>query len=179
VLFDPDPQLAEALRAVRVDERVPLADDYLAAQSRVDAPPEVVHRHVSLPNFPGAGGLARSAAIDACRDWELPALVSDAGLIAGELVINAVEHAQCAPQMTLALRRTELTIGVRDDLLCAPPRPQLRCVGQPGGWGLLMVTALASRWGVTLHDDGKTVWARLSAQGTTQPACGRVGSARA
>ena len=116
--------------------------------------------------------LARSAAVDACRDWELPDLAPNAGLIAGELVLNAVEHARCPPQMTLTLHKTEITIGVRDDLRCTPPRPQLRCVGQLGGWGLLMVTALATRWGVTLHDDGKTVWVDL-ARNTPRPNTGQ------
>jgi hypothetical protein len=32
-----------------------------------------------------------------------------------------------------------------------------------------MVTALATRWGVTVHDDGKTVWVKLarSTRGST------------
>jgi hypothetical protein len=33
----------------RVDERVPLTVDYSAARGRLDAPPEVVVRQVSLP----------------------------------------------------------------------------------------------------------------------------------
>jgi hypothetical protein len=161
VLFGADADLAEALHTVRVDERVPLAVDYSAARGRVDAPPDVVHRQVKLPNFSGASVIARSAAANACRDWELPDLAPNAGLIAGELVLNAVEHARCAPQMTLTLHKSQITINVRDGLRCTPPRPQLRCVGQPGGWGLLMVTALATRWGVTVHDNGKTVWVKL------------------
>jgi hypothetical protein len=161
-LFGADADLTEALHAVRADERVPLAGDYPAARMRVGVAPEVVHRHLDLPSFAGASVIARSAVVEACRDWELPDLASNTGLIAAELVLNAVEHAHCAPHMTLTLRRTEITVSVRDDLRCTPPRPQLRCVGQPGGWGLLMVTALATRWGVTLHDDGKTVWAAFS-----------------
>jgi hypothetical protein len=161
VLFGADAGMTEALHAARVDERVPLTGDHLAARRRVDAPPAVVHRHVSLPNFSGACVIARSAAVAACQDWELPDLAPNAGLISSELVLNALEHARCAPQMTLTLRNTEITISIRDGLRCIPPRPQLRCVGQPGGWGLLMVTALATRWGVTVHDDGKTVWVTL------------------
>jgi hypothetical protein len=122
----------------------------------------VVHRHVSLPNFSGACVIARSAAVAACQDRELPDLAPHAGLISGELVLNALEHARCAPQMTLTLRKTGITTSIRDGLRCIPPRPQLRCVGQSGGWGLLMVTALATRWGVTVHDDGKTVWVTLA-----------------
>jgi hypothetical protein len=162
VLFGADADLSEALHTTRVDERVPLAVDYSAARGRVDAPPDVVHRQIKLPNFSGASVIARSAAANACRDWELADLAPNAGLIAGELVLNAVEHARCAPQMTLTLHKTEITINVRDGLRCTPPRPQLRCVGQPGGWGLLMVTALATRWGVTVHDNGKTVWVKLA-----------------
>jgi hypothetical protein len=162
VLFGADAHLSEALHIRRVDERVPLTVDYSVARGRVDTPPEVVVRQVSLPNFSGASLIARSAAANACRDWELPDLAPNAGLIAGELVLNSVEHARCAPQMTLTLHKTEITISVRDSLRCTPPRPQLRCVGQPGGWGLFMVTALATRWGVFVHDDGKTVWVELA-----------------
>jgi hypothetical protein len=162
VLFGADADLSEALHIRRVDERVPLTVDYSAARGRVDAPPEVVVRQVSLPNFSGASVIARSAAANACRDWELPDLAPNAGLIAGELVLNSVEHARCAPQMTLTLHNTEITISVRDSLRCAPPRPQLRCVGQSGGWGLFMVTALATGWGVIVHEDGKTVWVKLA-----------------
>jgi hypothetical protein len=161
-LFGANADLAEALHTVRVDERVPLTVDYSAARGRMDSPPEVVVRQVSLPSFSGACVIARSAAANACRDWELPDLAPNAGLIAGELVLNAVEHARCAPQMTLTLHRSGITISVRDGLRCTPPRPQLRCVGQAGGWGLLMVTALATRWGVSVHDDGKSVWAKLA-----------------
>jgi hypothetical protein len=162
VLFGADAHLSEALHTRRADERVPLTVDYSAARGRLDAPPEVVVRQVSLPNFSGASVIARSAAANACRDWELPDLAPNAGLIAGELVLNAIEHAHCAPQMTLTLHRGGITISVRDSLRCSPPRPQLRCVGQPGGWGLFMVTALATRWGVTMHDDGKSMWVTLS-----------------
>jgi anti-anti-sigma regulatory factor len=162
VLFGANADLAEALHTVRVDERVPLTVDYSAARGRIDNPPQVVLRQVGLPNFSGACVIARAAAAGACRDWELPDLAPNAGLIAGELVLNAVEHARCAPQLTLTLHRSGITISVRDGLRCTPPRPRLRCVGESGGWGLLMVTALATRWGVIVHDDGKTVWVELA-----------------
>ena len=39
------------------------------------------------------------------------------------------------------------------------PRPRPRIIGGAGGRGLHVVDAVAYRWGVTDHPDGKTVWA--------------------
>lgn len=163
VLFGADALMEEALRARHVPERVPLVSDHAAARVRVESPPDVVTRHFDLTDSPVAGSFARSAAQAACHDWRVPHVASDARLIACELVMNAVEHAHSSPRMTVSLCRVDLTVSVRDDeIWCPTVRPQLRRVGEPGGWGLLMVTALATQWGVTTHDDGKTVWARLS-----------------
>jgi len=165
VLFGADAEMRAALRTHHVPEWVPLAADRAAARLRLDSPPAAVTRHFDLADSPAAGSFARSVTHAACHDWRVPHLAPDAGLIAGELVMNAVEHARSSPRMTVGLRGTDMTVSVRDDdLRCPAVRPQLRCVGEPGGWGLLMVTALSTQWGVTTHDDGKTVWARLSTE---------------
>jgi hypothetical protein len=162
VLFAAEPAMVAALQALDVVERVPLANDYPAARARCADPPDVVDRYVNLVDDPTSARLARDAARAACHDWRIPHVAADLALIASELVINAVEHAYSAPRMTVSLEQSAVTVSVRDDLPGAAPRPQLACVGAPGGQGLLMVTALSTRWGVIPHDDGKTVWARLS-----------------
>jgi hypothetical protein len=145
---------------------VPLVADRAAARAHRDVRPEEVHRHVALTEGLTAGPSARAAVVEACREWRVPHVAATVALIANELVINAVAHARSAPQLTICLRNSDVTVNVRDRLRCPDPRPQLRPVDRPGGWGLLMVTALAGRWGVTGHDDGKTVWASVS---TTVP----------
>jgi hypothetical protein len=166
VLFGADAALTAALRAARVPERVPLVADRAAARAHGDVRPEEVQRHVDLTEGLTAGPSARAAVIAACQEWRVPHVAATAALIANELVINAVAHARSAPQLTICLRSSDVTVNVRDQLRCPDPRPQLRSVDRPGGWGLLMVTALARRWGVIGHDDGKTVWATVS---TTEP----------
>lgn len=173
VLFGADAELARSMLAVRVPERVPLVADEVAALARMHDRPDVVHRHLNLPNHPASGRVARHAADAACHDWRVPHVADDIVLITEELVANAVEHAGSQPRMTITFGTGGVTVSVRDDLPCAPPRPQLSCVGRPCGRGLQVVTALATRWGVTPHDDGKTVWATLT---TGKPsACGQPG----
>ncbi len=162
VLFGADADLTAALEAAHVPERVPLATDHGAATARMDERPEVVHRHFHLLNRPVSGRFARHAADTACRDWGIPHVAADLALIADELVTNVVEHTDSTAGLTLGVRGPEVTVSVRDDLPHSAPRPQLSCVGRPCGRGLQVVAALATRWGVTQHGDGKTVWASLS-----------------
>ncbi len=162
VLFGADADLTAALQAARVPEHVPLAADHRAATEQMHRRPEVVHRQFHLLNRPASGRFARHAADTACRDWDIPHVASDLALIADELVINVVEHTDSTAALTLSLRGADVTVSVRDDLPRSSPRPQLSCVGRPCGRGLQVVTALATRWGVTQHADGKTVWASLS-----------------
>jgi len=53
-------------------------------------------------------------------------------------------------------------VTVRDDR--AAPLPRLAPIDPTAarGRGLQMVDALAGAWGVSLHADGKTVWAVLN-----------------
>jgi hypothetical protein len=162
VLFGADAALTEAMRSMHVPERVPLVVDRAAARKHRDVRPAELCRYVVLSYGPTAGPSARSAAVAACHDWRVAHAASTAGLVAGELAINAVTHARSAPQLTISLEGPTVTVGVRDQLPGPAPRPQLRPVDRSGGWGLLMVAALATRWGVTAHDDGKTVWASVS-----------------
>jgi len=168
VLFGADAELTRSMQAVRVPERVPLVADEVAALARMHDRPEVVHRHLSLPNLPASARTARHAVDAACHDWCVPHIAVDLALITEELVVNAVEHTGAAPRMTITLKAREVTVSVRDDLPFPAPRPQLSCVGRPCGRGLQVVTALATHWGVTQHEDGKTVWATV----TTGGACG-------
>lgn len=165
VLFGADESLRAAMRTVRVPDRVPIVADRTAAREHRDVRPDEVRRHVQLGDGLTAGPAARSAAVAACHDWRVPHVASTAALIAGELVINAVRHARSAPRLTIGLEGGTVTVEVRDQLRGPAPRPQLRSVDRPDGWGLHMVSALAQRWGVIAHDDGKTVWAGVSAGG--------------
>jgi hypothetical protein len=162
VLFAADEELALALQAAGIGERVPMAPDRRTATTLRNQRPEAVHRQVNLLNSSASARSARHAAETACRDWNIPHLAPVAALIAEELVTNAVEHTDGTAELTLGLRGSDVTVGVRDGSAGSVPRPRLSSVDRPCGRGLHLVAAFADRWGVARHGDGKTVWAELS-----------------
>jgi len=92
--------------------------------------------------------------------------IDDALVMVSELVTNAVQHGK--PDVTLRfwLRSDRLTVAVTDRGGGTVPRTN-RVPGrdQQSGRGLLIVDALAARWGVSRTDRaaGKTVWFDLAA----------------
>lgn len=87
--------------------------------------------------------------------------VTDVVLVVSELVANAVRFCARDLDLLLVAHRDHIEIAVTDD------NPQPAELQQPdpltpSGRGLLLVDALAERWGQRQHGQGKTVWARLS-----------------
>jgi anti-sigma regulatory factor (Ser/Thr protein kinase) len=86
-----------------------------------------------------------------------------AELLTTELSANAVHHA--GTPFTVAVSHDDegmLTVEVHDHDSRLPVIPTLDPAAVRGR-GLLLVDTLAREWGVTvIHDDGKTVWFRLS-----------------
>jgi anti-sigma regulatory factor (Ser/Thr protein kinase) len=124
---------------------------------------------------------ARRFAAAALRDWQLPeSVLADTVTIVSELVTNAVRHARFppeGPQITLVVKLSaggdQLTLEVHDPDAAKLPvwkaPPPSRAVQDPAthsgeaGAGLRIVAALADRYGYTVSDDGKAVWAGISA----------------
>ena len=164
VLAAPDLSTATILRASRVHLTVPLAHSVDEARSLLRfRPPRVVRSH-ELPCASTAPTLARSFVTVMDEDWGLPDWLCDAArTVTTELVSNAVEHARTGCVLHLALDDHRLRVSVRDH------RPDGHGLPQPGvhdhrGYGLLIVEGLSRKWGVTSHDDGKTVWALLDSR---------------
>ncbi len=120
---------------------------------------------------------AGAAALTFARRWAEARLASladtdriDAVIVIGELLENAYVHADGARQLRLHLAHDPcvVTVAVADT---GTGEPRLRTPGRAGGRGLLLVDELALAWGVSHHDDGKVVWARLPC--ADQPASGR------
>jgi anti-sigma regulatory factor (Ser/Thr protein kinase) len=92
------------------------------------------------------------------RDWRVnEAHIEPVTLVANELLANAIVHAQSAPVLSLVETGPDLTLRVADD---SPSRPVAR-VAEPedaGGRGLMLVEALADRWGFEPSESGKVVW---------------------
>jgi anti-anti-sigma regulatory factor/anti-sigma regulatory factor (Ser/Thr protein kinase) len=106
--------------------------------------------------------LARETVIETCAAWGLADPVSNAQLIASELVSNAVLHAGTDLEFGMQLRDSRLYLSVHDRDRQAVRR---RFLPEPAehGRGLLLIDALAADWGRAPVDDGKVVWAALAA----------------
>ena len=85
--------------------------------------------------------------------------VATAQLLATELFTNALHHG--SGDITMMVTRTpgELRIDVAD---LGPEQPRVKTVGlnDVRGRGMMILEALAVRWGVDTHDNGrgKSVW---------------------
>lgn len=100
--------------------------------------------------------------------WKLGLLVEPATLITSELATNAVAHAKGIGEFfELGLRRRHgvLVIEVTDSCQWAMPEKPPPDPDATGGRGLVIVEALADRWGVRPRSPGKTVWAHVPMRG--------------
>lgn len=134
----------------------------------------------SLSSTPRGARLARLLAGHQLDAWGWPydtETSRDVSLLVGELAANAVLHG--APhgrdfQLRLSQVRETATlrIEVTDTLPDRHPR-RAEGAGQAtsadeSGRGVLLIEALASRWGTTVNGaDGKTVWCELDVPATT------------
>ncbi|HEY6278142.1 MAG TPA: ATP-binding protein [Streptosporangiaceae bacterium] len=127
-------------------------------------------RQLPLPPSGHAAGLARQAARDALAAWRLEAVSETAVLLVSELVTNAIRHARTggsAIVLTLETAGGWLRIEVHDGDPGGPvPRPLAGL--EESGFGLVLVDAMADKWGVRQTASGKAVWVELD----TQPGLG-------
>ncbi|MFF8607726.1 ATP-binding protein [Streptomyces sp. NPDC015346] len=105
--------------------------------------------------------LARLLAVQQLHDWGVSA-TDAAELVVAELANNAVTHGRVPGrdfELRLALAADHLRVEVSDARGERRPDP----VQEPdeGGYGLVLVAALATAWGVSTRSVGKTVWATL------------------
>ena len=109
--------------------------------------------------------LAHLLAAEQLRTWELP--LEKATQIVAELAANAVTHGRVPGRdfrLTLYVVGDTLRIEVTDTRADALPRlAPASAPGAESGRGLVLVDALADRWGVGVGPyPRKTVWAELN-----------------
>ena len=112
---------------------------------------------LSLVSRPASPREARDWLTALLRGWVNDAARHSATLLLSEVVTNAVRHAPGGTIMVdVTMSHRHLRVEVHDESASLPVR---RAAGETGGWGLGLLDALATQWGVDQHsDDGKTIW---------------------
>lgn len=131
-----------------------------------------ISTHIStrIPNFtvqlsptPRGARLARLLATEQLRSWGLP--LDPAALIVAELAANAATHGRVAGRdfrLTMYVVGDTLRIEVTDTRGDRMPEPLRPAPDAEAGRGLLLVDALARRWGTAPGaSPRKTVWAEV------------------
>ncbi|MFH8582963.1 ATP-binding protein [Streptomyces celluloflavus] len=114
--------------------------------------------------------LARAELHAVLKRWGLGAIEDTALLVLSELLTNAVRHAHASPGREIETRYLREANGLRIEVHDASDElPVLGPSAETGGWGLLLVDQMATRWGVTERvSGGKSVWAVVTACGGSE-----------
>lgn len=102
--------------------------------------------------------------------WGLHEVTDAAQLCVSELASNVITHVGPGTPATLAvsMNGVHLRIEVHDPGTRALPTLLDANVDSEGGRGMALVDAIATRWGVQLHEDRKVTWCELPT-GLTSP----------
>ena len=125
----------------------------------------------TFPCEPSTAEIGRKLVRDVLGVWRLDGHADRAALIVTELIANASRHTPC-PEIRLTVGRpsaTRLRVGVVDWEPSRLPILSQAADDEESGRGLLLVDAVADRWGYDLHGLGrrpwgKEVWAELRTQ---------------
>jgi len=121
---------------------------------------------LTLPAAGRAAGVARQVTRETLAAWRVAHLEETAVLLVSELVTNAVRHARTG-RLAIALRLEAPGAWLRIEVHDADPhepRPRTPGALDESGFGLLLIEALAGKWGVRQTAAGKAVWAELDAR---------------
>ena len=107
-----------------------------------------------------SSSLARHFVAERLIAWGRESVVDDASIVVAELATNAMLHARSEFIVSLSFQSDAVRVSVRDASSSLPamqdPTPD-----SISGRGLVLVSAVAQRWGTELLADGKVVWAEL------------------
>lgn len=114
----------------------------------------------TLAAEPASAAEARRFTVDVLRQWGVSELIDTATLLVSELVTNAVLHARSASELVLRQTGGRLRVEIADASATGPTRRSYS-VDAGTGRGMMLVEALAMRWGSDRDGDGKRVWFEL------------------
>lgn len=125
---------------------------------------------IELRGGPEAVSAARHA-IEQLADQESLPRIEDLRLLVSELVTNSVLHGRAGPGDRVHMHVKRPDHGVRVEVCDEGPgwaeqlrSPSLDSLQPAGGWGLMLVGALADRWGVECGDE-TCVWFEIGSPG--------------
>ncbi|MET9884950.1 ATP-binding protein [Streptomyces sp. NPDC006430] len=121
-----------------------------------------------VPHGPRAPGRARALLRGQLAEWGVDSGPAEAAeLLLSELVTNAVRHARAPRGRDIGVRLARYDGVLRVEVADAGPAvkltPQIVADWDERGRGLVIVAALAKRWGYCprRHGIGKAVWAEI------------------
>ncbi|WP_137994053.1 ATP-binding protein [Streptomyces vilmorinianum] len=113
--------------------------------------------------------LARLLAVQQLHDWDVPD-PDAAALVVAELANNAATHGRVPGRdFEVRMERGEDHVRIEVSDTRGEREPVPVAVRDEGGYGLLLVSALASAWGVKARCVGKTVWATVPCRAVRTP----------
>ena len=142
-----------------------------------NALPPVSRAHLELPPEPASVARARRFVADMLALWECDDAARLAVLLTSEVVTNAVRYAHQTVRVDITADNNTIVVATTDDDP-RPPRPAAAPLEASGGRGLVLVDALASRWGTDPDPPGKTVWFELHLPSSASPPQAGTGVAR-
>ncbi|MFJ9688024.1 SpoIIE family protein phosphatase [Streptomyces bacillaris] len=106
---------------------------------------------------------ARAIVRQALADWDMAEFADDAELVTGELLVNVLLHTEGGAVLSLEVlpepvRRIRLSVQDRSS---AWPRRRTPGETSTSGRGLLLLDAVATRWGIEPRGEGKAVWCEI------------------
>jgi anti-sigma regulatory factor (Ser/Thr protein kinase) len=123
-----------------------------------------------FPRTLEAAGGARGFLRDVLRSRVPPRVLDDVILLTSELAINGVRHVPAAQGDWLEVLVDQgdnvLKVSVRSPGTDFARDEDISRPGEAGGWGLHLVQALSSRWGVASDTDGTAVWFEIDQPAT-------------
>ena len=115
---------------------------------------------LAVPAEPSAVPVVRAWAVRTARTWGDEECADAVALVISELVTNALLHGSPAVRVSLRHAGRVLFVEVFDGGH-VPPARRVAGEDEENGRGLLLVDAMASRWGYRTTDDGKAVWVEI------------------